>query len=144
MKKSAEKFIKEALIDAKLAFLNSTNLPLSIAIKVLKKLKKTSIIAGFDERVMKNYTVESFHEDLHHSGEVSLFPRPGKPRSFNYIEMKYFGRKITTTPKNDERRLIFMKATADWFEILKPVEDYRFEIDGENLLCEFLTFFLIF
>lgn len=134
--RAAEKFIREALNYAKLRFIRDNNLPLSIAVQVLMKLKKSVIVAGFDERSMKNFTLESFHEELPQDEEVTFYPRIGKNRTFNYVEMKYFARKITTAPKNDARRLAYMKATGDWHELIKPVEEYHFDMAGENLLCE--------
>lgn len=136
VKRDAERFIREAVNYAKLKFIRDNNLPLSIAVQVLLKLKKAVIVAGFDERIMRNFTLETFHDELPQDSKVTFYPRAGENRTFNYVEIKYFARKMTTAPKSDARRLAYMKAAGDWHELVKPVEEYHFDMAGENLLCE--------
>lgn len=135
IKRAAEKFIREGLQEAKKRFIKSTNLPLSISFKILSKLKKAKIVCGFDRRLMNNLTLDEFYKEIPQDG-LSIFPN-GKNRTFNYVEMKLFGRKIMTTPKDDERRVMTMQSSNDWFEITKLVDEYVYNIERENVLCEF-------
>lgn len=134
IKKSCEKFVNEALKDARKKFIKSTNLPLSISIRIFLKLKSAKVFCGFDQRMMKNFTLDTFHEGIP-EGDFTFYPLENQ-RTFNYVDMKIFGRKIITTPKNDMRRLITMEANNDWFEVTKMVDDFEYDMKGENLMCE--------
>jgi hypothetical protein len=142
IQKSCEQFVEEALKDARRKFIKSTNLPLSVSLKILLKLKSAKIFCGFDEKVMKNFSLDTFYKEILEN-DFTFYPIEGK-KTFNVVQMKRFGRKIITTPKNDARRLITMKANHDWFEIVKSVEDFEYDIEGENLLCEDLKLFSIY
>lgn len=134
IKNSAENFVGEALKEARKIFIKKSNLPLSVSIKVLRKLKNVKIIASFDERSMNNFTIDTFHNEIPQN-EFSFYPN-GKFKTFNYVELKNFGRKIITTPKNDVRRLITMKANYNSFVTTKMVDDFEYDMKGENLLCK--------
>lgn len=135
IKKSAEEFVGEALQEAKKLFIKNTNLPLSVSIQVLSKLKNAKIVCGFDGRLMKNLTLDDFNKEMP-KDDSSILPN-GKNRTLNYAEIKLFARKIMTTPKGDERRVMTMQASYDWFEITKLVDDYKYDMNNENILCKF-------
>lgn len=100
--------LKKTLQIARKRLIKYSSLLLGVSMKILSKLKNAKKFCGFNQRFIKNLTLDEFYKEISQDG-LSIFPI-SKNQTFNNIEMKLFGRKIMTTPGNDKKRIMMMQS----------------------------------
>lgn len=119
IKIEAEKFIKQAVIEARRKFAMSNKLPLDVAVDVLKNLRKLKILISLDDDEFSDQNLSEFYANLKLNGSENFL------ESFHAI--KGFNVKIRNDLKGSSKRKI---------EELVEMEKINYSIRDGNLLCE--------
>lgn len=116
---SAEKFVKNAVKEAKKRFIDTTELPLGVAVAVLRKIKSLKIVVGVTNKTLSVDDLEEFYKELELSGNENFFESIWK--------MEKFHRKLRNEGSGSRRRAIDEMVQAPWI---------RYNILDGNVLCE--------
>lgn len=117
--RSAEKFVGEAMLEARKRFVMNSELPLSISVDILSKIKNLKIIVGVTNKTLRIDQLEEFYDELKLEGDENFFK--------SVLEMEKFHRKLINEASGSRRRRIDEMVKTPWM---------KYDIAEGNLLCK--------
>lgn len=117
--RSTKEFVENAMLEAKKRFVMKSELPLSVGVDVLMKIKHLKIIVGITNKTLGIDQLEDFYDELKLAGDENFFR--------SVLEMEKFHRKLINEEGGSRRRRIDEMVKAPWM---------KYDIDKGNLLCE--------
>lgn len=117
--RSAEKFVGEAMLEARKRFVMNSELPLSISVDILSKIKSLKIVVGVTNKTLRIDQLEEFYDELKLEGDENFFK--------SVLEMEKFHIKLINEASGSKRRRIDEMVKTPWM---------KYDISEGNLLCK--------